>query len=307
MPATAARAAAVEPRRHERGGSQSSKRGAGRHRALTTAPRPRRVSGPARTGPPVRRRSQAEAGVVLGSIAALERLSRSRLGNLRWVDRLIRGRIWIALVAFALIGIVTLQLVLLRLNASIGRALEHESLLQRENAALSIENSEAMASQTVEARAAGMGMELVPLGALRFLDAHPGVEEARAAAGVLSAAVGASTTASSGAPLGSSGTGAQSSALSATAEPSTSASRTSPAAASPGTATGESDGAAGEAATGSAAEGPRTSAESTTASESPMASEHAPSANQPQSAFAPAGSSSPEATPAGGTQAGPPG
>jgi hypothetical protein len=101
---------------------------------------------------------------VLGLIEALRRLPRSRL-----LDRLIQGRISIALVAFALIGIVTMQLGLLKLNAGIGRALEHESLLQRENATLSIENSEMAAGDRVELHAGRLGMELISPGALRFL------------------------------------------------------------------------------------------------------------------------------------------
>jgi hypothetical protein len=102
---------------------------------------------------------------------------------------------WIALVAFALIGIVTMQLGLLRLNGGIGRALEQEASLQRENAALSIENSEMAASPRVQSRALGIGMELVPAGALRFLWASPQLDPARGAA-ALSSTSGGPTTAS---------------------------------------------------------------------------------------------------------------
>ena len=58
-------------------------------------------------------------GLVVGLLGAAETLSSNRL-----LDRLIRGRMWIGIVAFALIGIVTLQLGLLKLNSGIGRALE---------------------------------------------------------------------------------------------------------------------------------------------------------------------------------------
>ena len=139
-PPAAAAAPAVQPRR-------------------PLAPRgPRRVSGPgasqraraarrARAGAPARRASRSAL------ISALESLAQHRL-----LDRLIRGRTWIGIVAFALIGIVTLQLGLLKLNGGIGRALEHEAVLQRQNAALSIENSELAAGTRVEARAAQLGM-----------------------------------------------------------------------------------------------------------------------------------------------------
>ena len=65
-------------------------------------------------------------------------------------------------IALALIGIVTMQLVLLKLNAGIGRSLVREALLQRENATLSAENSEEAAGEQIEAQAARDGMELIP-------------------------------------------------------------------------------------------------------------------------------------------------
>jgi len=117
------------------------------------ARRPRRVSGPARP------RRAVSPDTVAAPRAAL--------------DRLIHGRAWIGVVTFALIGIVTMQLGLLKLNAGIGRALEHEGALQRENSALSVENSEIAAGDTVELQAAHMGMQLVPAGSLKFLTASP--------------------------------------------------------------------------------------------------------------------------------------
>ncbi len=127
-------------------------------RPLTVPDRPRRVSGPVRRrveDRPVRRRAKDQAGIALGVLAAVDRLSRHRA---------LGGRTWIGLVAFALIGIVTLQLGLLKLNAGIGRALEHEAVLQRENAALSIENSELATSDRVTSWAVRLGMEPVPAG-----------------------------------------------------------------------------------------------------------------------------------------------
>jgi cation transport regulator ChaC len=152
------------------------------------APRrpPRRVSGPLRpaTAPSQTRRSAAaQPGLVLGLLAALESLSQHRL-----LDRLIRGRIWIGIVAFALLGIVAMQLVLLELNGGIGRALEHEATLQRENAALSIENSERASGTRVQAGAKKLGMTLTAVGALRFLSAGGHGDVARAAAALADSA-----------------------------------------------------------------------------------------------------------------------
>jgi cell division protein FtsL len=170
------------------------------HRGRTAVPprpsvaprRPRRVSGPARQpARPLERSVESERGLALGLLAGLNSLSRSPS-----LDRLIRGRTWIALIAFALIGIVTLQLLVLKLNANIGRALVREGQLQRENAALSIESSELAAGERVEAQAAHLGMQLVPEGALRFLSNDPHADIARAAS-ALRAPVHTSSTSTS--------------------------------------------------------------------------------------------------------------
>jgi len=151
------------------------------------APRgPRRVSGPARRpaqARPAQRTAGADAGLIIGLVGALEAVAGHRL-----FDRLIRGRAWIGIVAFALIGIVTLQLGLLKLNGGIGRALEHEALLQRTNAALSIENSELAAGTRVEAQAGRLGMAFAPSGSLHFLSANAHGDIAKAVAALSSAA-----------------------------------------------------------------------------------------------------------------------
>ncbi len=178
------------------------RRVAGPARPLTVAPGPRRVSGPARreAGPqPVRRHSGEELGIAHGLLSSLAGLQR-RLG--------LGGRTSIALVAFALIGIVTLQLGLLKLNAGIGHAIEREALLQRENAALSIENSELAASDRVTSQAERLGMQFTVPGALRFLTAHPGSDAA------ITRAVLGATTHGSG-PTSGQGEGTSETALSA--------------------------------------------------------------------------------------------
>jgi hypothetical protein len=181
-------------------------------RPLTTAPRPRRVSGPtrpARPRPADRQAAPSEKGLTLGVLAALRGVEGNPL-----LDRAIRGRVWIVLVAFALIGIVTLQLGLLKLNANIGRTLEQTASLQRENATLSIENSEAASGDRVETSAAHLGMELVPIGALRFLASHPASDAVHAAqalsvpvsdSGSTSEAANGSSSTESSSPTSSSG------------------------------------------------------------------------------------------------------
>jgi hypothetical protein len=197
-PPASASAAALRTRRASANPAASlAGRAATRPAPLTVPRRPRRVSGPARpavSDQPRRRSSADERGLAIGLIDALARLSEHRL-----LDRLIKGRIWIVLIAFALIGIVTMQLGLLKLNGEIGRTLAREAVVQRENAALSIENSELAASNGVESRAARLGMGFVPLSALHFLAAGPNVDRAGVAA-ALSARAHPTVTTSAEAP-----------------------------------------------------------------------------------------------------------
>jgi cell division protein FtsL len=225
-------------------------------------------------------------GIALGLLGALEGLSRHRL-----LDRLIRGRTSIALVAFALIGIVTLQLGLLKLNSSIGHTLERESLLQRENAALSIENSELAAGERVESRAVALGMQLVPIGSLRFLTARPGADATHGAAALKTPVA---STAGEAPERTAPASGTEAGAAPAASGTEQAASTTAPAAPttgeSAGTQGGEPSHASGEAASAPAA---------------------AP-ASQPQAATSTppgpgSGGGAAEATPAGGTQATPTG
>jgi hypothetical protein len=89
------------------------------------------------------------------------------------LERLIRGRLWIGLVAFALIGIVAMQLLVLKLNTGIGKGLQQQAQLQHENATLSIANSTAAAGEEIEPQAAHRGMQIAPVGAIHFMRAGP--------------------------------------------------------------------------------------------------------------------------------------
>jgi hypothetical protein len=191
--ASAAAAPAIAPRR------TTSPR-----RAPATR-RPRRVSGPAgpargRAGA-IRDRSRVRSGPAQ-AVGLAEAVATHRL-----LDRLIRGRVWIVVIAFALIGIVTMQLVLLKLNAGIGRSLVRETLLQRENATLSAENSEVAAGEQIEGQAEHEGMELIPAGALRFLTANPSSDIGKAAAALSAPLAATSSTGGEATASDSSSTG----------------------------------------------------------------------------------------------------
>ncbi len=250
------------------------RRAAAPARKLTPAPRPRRVSGPARQTRPAA--APREQGLALGLAAALGSVVQSRR-----LDRLIRGRAWIAIVAFALIGIVTLQLGLLKLNAGMGQSIVRAEALQRQNATLAIENSQLAAGSRVEALAARLGMVVVPSGTLRFLHAGTDVQAARAA----SALTAPSSTAT--APAGSS-----------------------PAEASAGESSSTTASGAGETKAGT--QEPASSGEPSASGGGTEASQAAAAAQQPaetqSAAAAPtAEASAPasESAPAGGTKAGP--
>lgn len=264
------------------------------HRAPLSAPRlPRRVSGPARGRASSAPRPGTPPGIALARepLAALGRLIPGALVDredaaipLRSLQRLLAGRLGIALVAFALIGIVTLQLGLLKLNGGIGRALEHEAALQRENAALSIENSELAAGDRVELSAARIGMQYVAPGTLQALVAHPASDATRAAAALREGAVTAAS------PAGAANPAAGEAASSAGAEaagPQASAASSSGEAA-PGSPAGETAAGGKPAASGEAGAG------------SEPAAPEQPSGGEQPAGTAPAS----EAASAGGTAAG---
>jgi hypothetical protein len=259
------------------------------------SPRPRRISGPVRREvPPARRISTSPraatarggARLAIDVFAALERLSRHRL-----LDRLIRGRLWIGLVAFALIGIVTLQLALLKLNGGIGRALAREGVLQRENAALSVANSELASADRVQAQARSLGMEFVSTGALHFLTASPGRDVPRAASILATPLRPAGEELSSAGGAGSSAEGGQGAAS-----------------ASQGPETGEAASAgahAGEPAAPAHTSEPGAPA-SAGAGEESSAAQGSPGGGEARSEATPAGApASSESATGGGTQAGP--
>jgi len=138
------------------------------------------------------------------------------------LDRLIRGRLWIGLLAFALIGIVAMQLLVLELNTGVGRSLRREALLQRENAQIGIQDSMASAGERVEPLAAATGMTIAAPGSLHFVQAST-ADFTRAAAALAAAKASAASAAASSA------TSSESSgepAAEATAEPTTHATTT---------------------------------------------------------------------------------
>ena len=214
-------------------GTRSSARAgaASAHPRAPARPAPsasRRVSGPARATAPVQAAPFSPEPLRLRLAPALARIPDHRL-----LDRMVRGRLWIGCIAFALLGIVAMQLSLLKLNTGIGRAFEHEALLGRQNAALRYDVSNLSAGDRVETQAVRMGMTMASPGAIHFLSAS-GSAQFRRAARSLDASAPVSPSSGSGAPAvaGSTATASAGSTTAPSASSPTAPSASSPTAAS---------------------------------------------------------------------------
>jgi len=259
---------------------------AARARAATPAPlrlppAPRRVSGPNRHPRATVAAPQAGASPFL------------RLIDHPWLERLVRGRAWIAIVAVALLGIVAMQVALLRLGAQIGSETATVNALVQQNETAQTAIGTLEASRHVSTEAAALGMLYPQPSAVTYLQVNTG--DARHATHTMTApstaAVAAATarpptttptltppatttatppatTTGASAPTGAtSATGATSptgttSAAGATTTPAT----TGTAATGATTTTGASQTAAGQGATGAAGTVPTTTTPATTTS-----------------------------------------
>lgn len=149
-----------------------------RTRTKRATPPPRRVSGPARG------RARSTGAAIAGPAPLALRLGGAvhGLAEHHFLDRLIRGRAWIGIIAVGLIGIVFMQVSMLRLNAGIGGAVERTSALERQNAAMRAEISELSSVDRLAAEALRIGLVL-PGGTPRFLNAR-GADANRAVASI---------------------------------------------------------------------------------------------------------------------------
>jgi cell division protein FtsL len=158
---------------------------AARHPARTTrrAPTqrpPRRISGPSRP-----KRDPHAAGTAAARPPLAMRLGTRamRVGDARVLDRMVRGRAWIALVAVALMGIVFMQVSLLKLNTGISRAVIAADTFDRQNSSLREEISKLDSGERIQSVAAKLGMVTPAAGDVHYLDGR-GADGARAAAAI---------------------------------------------------------------------------------------------------------------------------
>ena len=139
--------------------------------ARSHAPRaPRRVSGPVQ-----RRLVPAPAGPAglprRGTTGFFTRVR--ALPDHRVVDRLLRSRLWIWALGIALLGVVTKQVSLLKLNSGISRAVETTTTLERQNAALEESITKLTATDRIQTGAEALGMLMPAAGDVGYLQAGP--------------------------------------------------------------------------------------------------------------------------------------
>jgi hypothetical protein len=175
-----------------------------------------------------------------------------------FLDRLIRGRAWIALIAFALLGIVAMQVAILRLGASIGRSVGQIEQLSQQNETAATTIAGLQPGQNVGAEATALGMVYPPDDNIDYLRYNAG-DAALAAASVGPPTVPLLVSPSSTltAPLTASSTpvtpaASTASATQSTASPSSTTSATSPSTSLSTTSVPTSQGAASVPADGSA-------------------------------------------------------
>jgi hypothetical protein len=148
---------------------------AGRTIPRPAAPRrPRRVSGPAR--PRTTGRAAADP-LALRAVTRVVTLADSRL-----LRRLVHGRLWIPLVAAGLMGIVFMQVSMLKLNAGIGRAVQSASTLERQNASMRADVSRMESGERIDDVAHGLGMVVPADGGEHYVSAGDPGAAARAVA-----------------------------------------------------------------------------------------------------------------------------
>ena len=78
----------------------------------------------------------------------------------RFMDRVVRSRAWVVVVGFGLIGIVAMQVSMLKLNSGIGRAVDTVATLERSNATLQADISRLSSGDRIQAAAGVRGYRM---------------------------------------------------------------------------------------------------------------------------------------------------
>jgi hypothetical protein len=111
---------------------------------------------------------------VLGSIGSHAfRVGRS-LPDSRLLDRLMRGRAWIVLIGCLLIGLVAINVSLLKLNAAAGHNAEKVAALRIQNTQLRARVSRLASAERLERAGRDLGLAMSIAGRVRYLSVRPG-------------------------------------------------------------------------------------------------------------------------------------
>ncbi len=139
-------------------------------RARTTgrgATLPRRISGPIARPRAVPTPPRPVTG-VFDRIKALP--------DHRVIDRLLRGRVWICFIGVALMGIVAMQVSMLKLNSGISRAVETTATLERQNSDMEASIARLASGERIRAAADKGGMVTPAAGELHYLRVRGGID-----------------------------------------------------------------------------------------------------------------------------------
>jgi hypothetical protein len=139
-------------------------------RARTTgrgATLPRRISGPVARPRAVPVPPRPVTG-VFDRIKALP--------DHRVIDRLLRGRVWICFIGVALMGIVAMQVSMLKLNSGISRAVETTATLERQNSDMEARIARLASGERIRAAADAGGMVTPAAGELHYLRVRGGID-----------------------------------------------------------------------------------------------------------------------------------
>ena len=99
----------------------------------------------------------------------------------RVIDRLLRGRVWICFVGVALMGIVAMQVSLLKLNSGISRAVETSATLERQNSGMEANIARLASGERIRAGADKRGMVTPAAGDVHYVRVRDARDARRAA------------------------------------------------------------------------------------------------------------------------------
>jgi len=120
---------------------------------------------------------------VLGTLGSRAFRAGRWLPDSPLLDRLVRGRLWVGLLGVLLIGLVALNVSLLKLNGIAGRNAEAARTLSIRNAELRSQVSRLASSQRLQQEGEKLGLVMPAASKLRYLSAGP-ADAARAARGL---------------------------------------------------------------------------------------------------------------------------